>query len=142
VLLGLDGGYAPWPSYDVLQGGAVFTYGSAGYVATGFQSDLLYADSACTGAPVLSLNFDDTEGAPSFVSTQSRVVQRINGVYHAWRATGAYAENVPTTGGRWWLTTLGACQSRTNLPDSLDEYVVVGASAPISATWPLSIVQQ
>ena len=142
VLLGLYGDGVPWPSFDVLQAGALFSYGSSGSIATGYQSDLLYSDGTCSGTPKLSLNFDDTEGAPPFVSSQSRVVQRINGIYTAWRLTGTYSENVSTAGGRWWLTTARVCQSRNSLLSDIDEYDVVAATPPISATWPLTVTQQ
>jgi hypothetical protein len=130
--------------FDVLQGDALFSYSpSTGRVATAFASDLAYSNAACTGSPLLTMNFDDTEGAPQFVSVQSRVVQFVSGAYSAWRLTGAYTENAPMNGGAWRLEEDGTCVEwfPVGSPLTRDQYVVAPATGPLIPTPPISVVQ-
>ena len=124
---------APWPTYDVMQNGALFSYTASGYVGSNWMTEISYTDNTCSGTPSLAINFDDTEGAPSIVSTQSRAVQEVQGTLYAWKLTGTYTENVPVAGGLWYLAEDGTCTNRIapGSPDTRDIYVLEAATPPL-----------
>jgi len=76
------------------------------------------------------------------VSTQSRVVQEVQGTLYAWKFTGTYTENASVAGGLWYVAKDGTCTNRIAPGSSvtLDIYGLQAATPPLRSYGQLRMV--